>query len=63
MNFVSVVSAEALAHHRLTRVVDEPSRFENAPVAIQLVGGTLEEEAVIAMGEVADAALKRFAAQ
>lgn len=32
--------------------------FKNAPVALQLVGGTLEEEAVIAMTEIVDAALK-----
>lgn len=30
----------------------------NAPVGLQLVGRTLEEEAVIAMTEIVDAALK-----
>ncbi|KAH7883625.1 general amidase [Phlebopus sp. FC_14] len=36
----------------------EPEVFKNAPVAIQLVGRTLEEEAVLAMTEIVDAALK-----
>jgi len=35
-----------------------PANFVNAPVCIQVVGRTLEEEAVIAMGEIVDAALK-----
>jgi len=35
-----------------------PVDFMNAPISIQLVGRTLEEEAVIAMGEIVDAALK-----
>lgn len=37
---------------------DDPSTFKNAPVALQLVGRTQEEEAVIAMTEIVDAALK-----
>ncbi|KAI0825158.1 general amidase [Trametes gibbosa] len=36
----------------------EPETFKNAPVGLQLIGGSLEEEAVIAMTEVVDAALK-----
>ncbi|KAI0778159.1 general amidase [Trametes elegans] len=36
----------------------DPETFKNAPIGLQLVGGTLEEEAVIAMTEVVDAALK-----
>ncbi|KAI0639374.1 general amidase [Trametes polyzona] len=36
----------------------KPDRFRNAPVGLQLVGRTLEEEAVIAMTEIVDAALK-----
>ncbi|KAI0361655.1 general amidase [Trametes cingulata] len=36
----------------------DPKTFENAPVGLQLVGGSLEEEAVIAMTEIVDAALK-----
>ncbi|KZT66478.1 general amidase [Daedalea quercina L-15889] len=37
---------------------DEPSVFENMPVGLQLVGQTLEEEAVIAMTEIVVAALR-----
>ncbi|KAI0051681.1 general amidase [Auriscalpium vulgare] len=37
---------------------DDPSTFKNAPVALQLVGRGLEEEAVVAMTEIVDAALK-----
>jgi amidase len=38
--------------------LDDPKTFANAPVSIQVVGRTMEEEAVIAMSEVVDAALK-----
>ncbi|EIM92443.1 general amidase [Stereum hirsutum FP-91666 SS1] len=37
---------------------DSPTTFKNAPVSLQLVGHTLEEEAVVGMTEVVDAALK-----
>jgi Asp-tRNA(Asn)/Glu-tRNA(Gln) amidotransferase A subunit family amidase len=40
--------------------IDDPSTFENAPVSIQVVGRTLEEEAVIAISEIVDAAVKSF---
>ncbi|KAF8420565.1 general amidase [Boletus edulis BED1] len=36
----------------------EPEAFQDAPICLQLVGRTLEEEAVIAMTEIVDAALK-----
>ncbi|OSX66119.1 hypothetical protein POSPLADRAFT_1052794 [Postia placenta MAD-698-R-SB12] len=36
----------------------DPVVFQNAPVGLQLVGRTLEEEAVIAMTEIVDTALK-----
>lgn len=36
----------------------DPQAFDNAPVGLQLVGRTQEEEAVIAMTEIVDAALK-----
>ncbi|KDQ55801.1 hypothetical protein JAAARDRAFT_37227 [Jaapia argillacea MUCL 33604] len=38
----------------------DPTTFNNAPVALQLVGRTLEEEAVIGMTEVVDAALRQM---
>lgn len=37
---------------------DDPAIFKDAPLCIQVVGRTLEEEGVIAIGEVVDAALK-----
>jgi len=36
----------------------DPEVFKDAPVCVQLVGRTLEEEAVLAMTEIVDAALK-----
>ena len=36
---------------------DDPVTFKNAPVNVQVVARTLEEEAVIAMAEIVDAAL------
>lgn len=38
--------------------LDHPEVFQDAPVCLQLVGRTLEEEGVIAMTEIVDAALK-----
>lgn len=38
---------------------DKPELFDNAPVGLQLVGRCQEEEAVIAMTEIVDAALKQ----
>jgi len=35
-----------------------PETFKDAPICIQVIGRTLEEEAVIAMGEIVDSALK-----
>ncbi|KAF8176805.1 general amidase [Pholiota molesta] len=37
----------------------KPETFKDAPISIQVVGRTLEEEAVIAMSEIVDAALKK----
>lgn len=39
---------------------DHPQLYANAPIGIQVVGRTLEEEAVLAMGEIVDAALKTY---
>jgi len=38
-----------------------PATYENAPISIQVVARTMEEEAVIAMSEVVDEALRRVA--
>ena len=43
--------------------VDDPATFKNAPVGLQLVGRTLEDEGVIAMTEIVDAALKTACAK
>jgi len=37
---------------------DEPALFKDAPISIQVIGRTLEEEAVIRLGEIVDDALK-----
>ena len=39
-------------------VTDDPARCAGAPISVQLVGRTSEEEALIAMGEIVDVALK-----
>jgi len=39
----------------------DPSVFVNAPISVQVVGRTLEEEAVIAMSEIVDVAVKALA--
>ncbi|KAG7452407.1 general amidase [Guyanagaster necrorhizus] len=41
----------------------DPETFRNAPVAVQIVGRTLEEEAVIGMAEIVDTALKATKSQ
>jgi amidase len=38
--------------------IDDPEIFKDAPICIQVIGKTLEEEAVIAIGEIVDSALK-----
>lgn len=47
----------------ITHSADDPETFTNAPISVQLVGRTLEEEAIIGMAEVVDAAVKAFHAQ
>lgn len=39
---------------------DKPETFKDAPVSVQVVGRRLEEEAVIAMSEIVDVAVKSF---
>lgn len=41
-------------------MIDKPELFENAPVGLQLIGRTQEEEAVIAMTEVVDNSLNQY---
>jgi Asp-tRNA(Asn)/Glu-tRNA(Gln) amidotransferase A subunit family amidase len=44
-------------------ITDDPAIFKNAPVCVQVVGRTLEEEAVIGMAEIVDAALRSSGAK
>ncbi len=39
---------------------DDPTTFSNAPVGLQLVGRSQEEEAVLAMTEIVDSALSQY---
>ena len=43
-----------------TRVSDDPETFKNAPISIQVVGRTLEEEALVGISEVVDQALQAY---
>jgi len=40
--------------------VDKPETFKDAPVSVQIIGRTGEDEAVIAIGEIVDKALKEY---
>ncbi|EJD42742.1 general amidase [Auricularia subglabra TFB-10046 SS5] len=61
-----VLDAPAEKHefrHVEDKVVYEmytPEKFENAPVGLQIVGRTQEDEAVIAMAEIVDVAVKKY---
>lgn len=41
-------------------IIDSTDVFAGCPVGLQLIGGPQEEEAVIAMTEIVDAALKTY---
>jgi len=58
---ISVSFADALHawYSVLKTTTDDPSTFDNAPIAIQLIGRSQEEEAVIGMAEIVDAAIKK----
>ena len=45
----------------LTPLPDTPETFKYAPVGLQLVGRTQEEEALVRMGEIVDDVLKHHA--
>lgn len=57
------VPAPTIRYTLLSYSSDEPEVFRDAPVGLQLVGRTLEEESVIAMTEIVDAALKSVRSQ
>jgi Asp-tRNA(Asn)/Glu-tRNA(Gln) amidotransferase A subunit family amidase len=39
---------------------DDPAIFKGTPISLQLVGRTLEDEAVIRLAEIVDAAIKKL---
>ena len=41
---------------------DDPEIYKGAPVGVQLVGPTLQEEALLGVGKIVDAAIKAFSA-
>jgi len=60
MNYVSAISSCFSLAHISTRFIDEPSIFANAPISLQVVARTLEDEALIAMSEIVDDAIQVF---
>lgn len=42
------------------QLLDDPDTFQNAPISIQVVGRTLDDEAVIGMSEIVDSAVKAY---
>ena len=65
--FATIASFDALVdEHRAEGLIvvcaDSPETFENAPVCVQVVGRTQEDEAVIGMAEIVDRAVKQYKA-
>jgi len=56
----SLITDQTLA---LTVTLDDSKLFDGCPVGLQLIGQTQEEEAVIAMTEIVDEALRAFKAK
>lgn len=44
----------------LSHTTDDPETFKNAPIAIQIVGRTLEDEAIVGISEIVDRELKKY---
>lgn len=44
--------------HALMFLLDDPELYKGLPVGVQIVGSTLQEEVVLGIGEVIEAALK-----
>lgn len=57
LSYISLPRRNSLLSYRLA---DRPELFEYAPVGLQVIGKTQEEEAVIRMTEIMDDALKRL---
>ena len=58
MENLFIFPSTSLSYSHNPMYVDDPETFKDAPICIQVVGKTLEEEAVIAIGEIVDSALK-----
>lgn len=58
MSCVRAALSFVVSHVANFEKVDSPETYKNAPVGLQLVGQSQEDEAVIAMTEIVDAALK-----
>jgi len=55
----NIVSARCLSSLMSNiRVLDDPETFKNAPISIQVVARTLEEEALVGISEIVDRALQ-----
>jgi amidase len=55
--FCTCIYSLQSSRHSEIFLLDDPSIFTNAPIAVQVVGRTLEEEAVIAMSKIVVAAV------
>ena len=49
---------QPLSYSHNDMYIDDPETFKDAPICIQVIGKTLEEEAIIAIGEIVNSALK-----
>lgn len=63
INYVSFIAIQIDPPLTNIKSPDTPELFPGIPITLQLIGRTLEEEAVIGMTEVVDAALKKYTAE
>lgn len=54
---------ESCTTHMKADRSDDPTEVEHAPVSLQLIGRKLEEEKVLALLEIVDAAVKSYPAR
>lgn len=60
MDCVGFTFARYFWVHALIYLLDDPELYKGLPVGIQIVGPTLQEEVVLGVGEVIEAALKNY---
>lgn len=60
VSFLSSTVPRCCFRHSYSLHIDKPEFFVDAPVGLQVIARTHEEEAAIAMTEVIDAALKTY---